>query len=95
MKFVCIADEDTARGFRLAGVATVATLEAATANPECGIVIITEEVAAGMREQVDRFRLEHDRPLIVEIPGPAGSLAGRKGLRRLVQQAVGINVGGT
>ena len=94
MKFVCIADEETARGLRLAGVNAVASLEAAAADPECGIVIITEEFAAGRREEVDRFRLEHDRPLIVEIPGPAGPLAGRKGVSRLVRQAVGINIGG-
>lgn len=102
MTFFCIADEDTARGFRLAGVAgamveTVAqaraALERAAAAPECGIVILTEQVAAGIRAEVDKFRLERARPLIVEIPGPAGPQAGRKSLRRFVQEAAGISVG--
>ncbi len=101
MKFYCIADEDTVRGFRLAGVegcvvtsATEATeaLHAAAAPAEHGIIILTQQVAAWMRGQVDAFRLERDRPLLVEIPGPGGALAGRKTLRQLVHSAVGIRV---
>lgn len=102
MKFYCIADEDTVRGFGLAGVngqAVTTPAEAAAAiaraagQPDCGIVVITQPVAAGIREQVDTIRLERDRPLIVEIPGSEGPLPGRKSLRRLVQEAVGIRVG--
>ena len=102
MKFYCIADEDTVRGFRLAGVAgqTVTTPEQAaaavlqaTALAEPGILILTEHVAAGIREQVDAIRLERDHPLIVVIPGPSGPQVGRKSLREFVQEAVGISVG--
>ena len=102
MKFYCIADEDTARGFRLAGIeAQVATtaeqaraaIDAAAARPDCGVVIITEKVAAWIRQQVEMIRLTRDRPLIVEIPGPEGPLSGRKSLREFVQEAVGISVG--
>lgn len=102
MKFYCIADEDTARGFRLAGVAALtavstaqaeAALEEITALPDCGIIIITERVAEMIRPRVNEIREGRDRPLIVEIPGPDGPLAGRKSLRELVQEAVGISVG--
>ncbi len=102
MKFCCIADEDTVRGFRLAGVAgqvvstpaqAAAAVEQAVAQADCGIVILTESVAAGIRQQVDAIRLERERPLIVEIPGPEGPLPGRKSLRQLVQEAVGMRVG--
>ena len=102
MTFYCIADEVTVRGFRLAGVAgrAVATaaeaaeaLAEAVARPDCGIVILLDKVAAGIRTQVDAIRLERERPLIVEIPGPEGPLAGRRSLRALVQEAVGISVG--
>jgi len=101
VRFYCIADEDTVRGFRLAGVeGRVATsareaaeaLNHAVAHAEHGIVILTQQVSAWMREQVDAFRLGRDRPLLVEIPGPAGPLAGRKTLRQLVHCAVGIRV---
>ena len=58
MKFYCIADEDTVRGLRLAGVSgqAVATaqeasaaLATAAADPENGIIILTQNVAAGIR----------------------------------------------
>jgi vacuolar-type H+-ATPase subunit F/Vma7 len=39
------------------------------------------------------IRLERDRLLIVEIPGPEGPLSGRKSLREFVQEAVGVSVG--
>ena len=101
MKFFCIADEDTVRGFQLAGVAgqvvttpdeAAVALEAATARSDCGVVVISENVASGICRQVEAMRLQRDRPLIVAIPGPQGSLPGRKSLRRFVQEAVGIRV---
>jgi V/A-type H+-transporting ATPase subunit F len=102
VKFYCIADEDTTRGFRLAGIGAqvVATAEEArvaidnaVARPDCGIIIITEKVTTLVRPQVEMIRLTRDRPLIVEIPGPEGPLSGRKSLREFVQEAVGISVG--
>lgn len=101
MNFYCIGDEVTVRGFSLAGIAgrvvtsaaeAKAALDDAMANPELGIVILTQAAEAWMREQVDTLRLERDRPLIVEIPGPWGRAAGGRTLRQLVRSAVGINV---
>ncbi len=102
MKFYCIADADTVRGFRLAGVAGEAVdsdaeaadaLERAARRPDLGIVVLTDEVAAGIREAVDAHRMERARPLLVEVPGPAGRMPGRKTLRQFVQEAVGIRIG--
>ncbi len=102
MKFYCIADEDTVRGFRLAGIAgqvvttapqAAIALAAVVARADVGIIILTENVAAGIRGQVDAIRLARTRPLVVEIPGPEGPVTGRKSLREFVQEAVGIRVG--
>ena len=102
MKFFCIADEDTVRGFRLAGIAgkvagtapqAAAALTEAADRADCGIIVLTQKVAAGIRDQVDAIRLARPRPLIVEIPGPEGPLAGRKSLRQFVQEAVGMRIG--
>ena len=102
MKFYCIADEDTARGFRLAGiegesVANPAEAEAALARasmqPEIGVLVLTDIIAAELRALVNEIRLERGHPLIVEIPGPEGPMPGRKTLREFVQEAVGIRVG--
>ena len=101
MKFYCIGDEDTVRGFRLAGIdgqTVIGEEEAASAlrnavqRPGVGVVIITDTVAADIRAQVDAIRLECEQPLLVEVPGPTGPIAGRKSLRQLVQEAVGIRI---
>lgn len=90
------------RGFRLAGVdgqvvtsvpQALAAVEALSARSDCGVLILTEKVAAGIRPQVDQIRLERSRPLMVEIPGPEGLMPGRKRLRQFVQEAVGMRVG--
>ena len=101
MKFYCIGDEDTVRGFRLAGIEgyvvsnpqeAEAALAAVVRRRNAGVVIITDAVAAEIREQVDAVRLDCERPLLVEIPGPQGPISGRKTLRQLVQEAVGIRI---
>jgi len=101
--FYCIADEDTVRGFLLGGVEgeAVATAEQAAAalagaasRSEHGIIVLTEAVASLIRPQVEALRLERDRPLLVEIPGPDGPLPGRKSLRQFVQEAVGVRLEG-
>lgn len=101
MRYYCIADEDTVRGFHLAGLAGQAVsgssqassaLQQALTLPGIGIVILTEQVAALLRDQVEAIRRERERPLIVEIPGPAGSVSGHKTLLQSVQEAVGIRI---
>jgi len=102
MKFFCVADEDSVRGFRLAGIEGEAVATAAEADQairraagrtDLGILILTDAVAADVRELVDDIRMNRDRPLIVEVPGPQGPMPGRKTLRQLVQEAVGIRIG--
>jgi V/A-type H+-transporting ATPase subunit F len=101
MKFHCIADEDTVRGFRLAGVSgdvattgtdAAAAIQAATGRADCAVIILTEKVADNIRPLVEQIRGEREHPLIVEIPGPEGSAHARKNLRQLVQEAVGIRL---
>jgi len=101
VKFYCIGDKDTVRGFRLAGIEAeeAATgdeargaIQRAAAQPDCGIIIISEQVAAWVRQEVDGIRLTRDFPLVVEIPGPEGPLAERKGISDLVREAVGVSV---
>lgn len=75
-RFYCIGDEDTARGFRLAGVEgravsgasdCAAALDEAAARADCGAIIITKAAAELARAKVQEIRLEKARPLIVEI----------------------------
>ena len=102
MKFYCLADEDTVRGFALAGVEgravsraedAAAALEDLCARHDVGIIVMTDVVAAGIRSQIDSVRAERVVPLVVEIPGPRGPMPGRKSLRQSVQEAIGIRLG--
>jgi V/A-type H+-transporting ATPase subunit F len=102
VEFYCIADEDTVRGFRLAGVEGAAVASAAeaeqafarvAARKDLGILIVTDAVAAEARWQVNAIRTSRSLPLIVEIPGPKGPMPGRKTLRQFVQEAIGIRIG--
>jgi len=101
MKFHCIADENTVRGFRLAGLSgevvmagpeAAAAVERAAARPDCGVIVLTEKIADGIRSLVEQLRFERERPVVVIIAGPEGSSQERKSLRQLVQDAVGIRL---
>jgi len=99
-KYLVIADEDTVLGFRSAGVPGVAvadregTLKALqrARNEKTGIVILTEEVGAIAREEVDALRFRGVLPLIVEIPGARGPLPGQRSLADIIRQAIGVKV---
>jgi V/A-type H+-transporting ATPase subunit F len=76
MTFFCIGDEDTVRGFRLAGVEGVVAgtaegvagaLAVAVSRPDCGVVLITRAAAGLARPLVAELRLERARPLLVEL----------------------------
>jgi len=101
MRYYCIADEDTVRGFRLAGIAgqvvtnpaeAATALQLALSLPEIGIVILTERVAAPLRNRIETIRQERESPLMVEIPGPDGPMGDHKSLLQRVQEAVGIHI---
>ena len=100
MQAFCIADEDTVRGFRLAGVpgqAASTAGEAAEALAQarqragCGLLIVTGEVCASLGPELAALRAAGDGPLVVEIPGPGGArpATSPEGLARLVRSIAG------
>jgi V/A-type H+-transporting ATPase subunit F len=99
-RYLVIGDEDAVLGFRCAGVAGVAVNSATEAlaalkgarESKAGIVILTQEVAAMMQEEVDALRFGGRLPMIVEIPGPRGPLSGRKSLSDIIRQAIGVKI---
>ena len=101
MNYFIIGDEDTVLGFELVGVPG-----ARAANPKeaeqafqnalgrrnTGIIVITEAAADMIRPLVDRYVFTLTFPLIVEIPGPEAKKEGRKDIRSLVNEAIGIKI---
>jgi V/A-type H+-transporting ATPase subunit F len=101
VEFFCIGDEETVLGFGLAGIEgksvttpeqTRAALAGALAASDYAVVMITDVVAQGIRPEIEAIRFERERPLIVEIPGPGGPLPGRRSLREVVQEAIGMRI---
>jgi vacuolar-type H+-ATPase subunit F/Vma7 len=49
-----------------------------------------EATAETAREEIDRLKLEVRGPLVVEVPGFAGPLPGRRTPLEMVKQALGL-----
>lgn len=92
---------DTLTGMRLCGVGGVvvhsredaaAALENALADDKAGVILITEKLAAEIREKIDEIKLTMKLPLIVEIPGRHGSARPENFITSYVTQAIGVKL---
>ena len=105
MKVTSITDSVTADGLRLAGIEKAFETEdekeaedvykELLENEEVGIIILTEDLAQKMSEDVLELRKEKKGilPMVIEIPGMEGSVPERREfIDKLVKRAVGIKV---
>jgi V/A-type H+-transporting ATPase subunit F len=101
LKFYVIGDRDTVLGFRLAGIEgqvvnspeeTKTALDKAFQIEDIGIIVIPERVAQTIRTVVDQYIYKTTFPLIIEIPDRLGPVEGRKSVRDMIRQAVGIHL---
>jgi len=101
MDYFLIGDEDALLGFGMVGVDGVMArnaeetrhaLHQALENPDIGIILINENLASLIREEVDRYVFTREFPLILEIPDRLGKREGQKGLRDMVNEAIGIKL---
>ncbi len=99
MDFFIIADPHTYLAFALAGVPggkaetpdqARALLKQALEDPETGLILITERLAEGIREEVDALRWEGGGTLVVEIPDLAGPLPREETLLDRVRSLMGL-----
>lgn len=56
------------------------------------VLILTEEVAVLLEDEVVAWQKSGEFPLIVEIPGINGHLEGKKTLTDAIREAIGISV---
>ena len=101
MKILVIGHPEAVMGFSLAGLegqaATTAdeinqALDAALANKDIGIILVTGEAARMVEARMNKLKLRSSTPLVVEIPGPAGVPADQPSLNELVFRAIGIKI---
>jgi V/A-type H+-transporting ATPase subunit F len=101
MKFFVIGDNDTVLGFRLVGVAgravgnpeeALSALREAVSSKDTGVVLITEKVAAGIRDEVEARHYGLGFPLVLEIPDSSGPDPGRPDIEEIVRKAIGVSI---
>ena len=101
MKFFVIGDHETVLGLRLVGVdgavavgrdAALVALKGAVAKDDVGVVLVTERVAAEIRDEVEARLYGIGFPLVLEIPDSSGPVAGRLEIEEVVRRAIGISV---
>ena len=107
MEYFVIGERELVLGFKLVGVDGAAcgnrteALEAFNRVTGMGdvpvperpkVLILTEDVSSMLDEEVLAWQKKATYPLIVEIPGLNGHLAGKKSLSEAIREAVGIQV---
>ena len=102
MKYFLISDNvDTLAGMRLVGVRGVvmhsqeevkAALEKACADPDVGLVLITDKLVARCSELVFSYKLTRKRPLIVEMPDRHSDQTPGDSIRRYISEVVGVKI---
>lgn len=59
---------------------------------ECGLLILTEDVADSLGQELVEWQVSGQYPLIVEVPSLAGHRADRKTLLDSIREAIGIRL---
>ena len=102
MKYFLISDNvDTLAGMRLVGVRGVVVhepeemnqaREKACADPEIGLVLITDKLVAKCADVVFAYKLNRKRPLIVEMPDRHSDTNPGDSIRHYISEAVGVKI---
>ena len=101
MKFYVIGDDETVLGFRLVGVAgsvvgeredALLALREAVKDKEIGVVLVTEKVAAAIRDEVEARLYGLGFPLVLEIPDSSGPDPERPDIEEIVRKAIGVSI---
>ena len=96
-KIAVIGDYDSIYGFQTLGLSICPVREEGKEKLrqlalECGIIYITEALAAELPEEIGRYK-EQVMPAIIQIPGVSGNTgAGVEGVKKTVEQAVGSDI---
>jgi V/A-type H+-transporting ATPase subunit F len=101
MKLMVIGHPEAVLGFSLVGVGGHPATNAVEANqaldemlsqPDVGIILVTEDVAAMIETRMEQLKMHSTVPLVVEIPGPEESRTGKPPLSEVVKRAIGIKI---
>ena len=93
MNYFVIGEREIVLAFGLVGVkgAEVVTKDEAL-KAFYKVLILTEEVSQLLENEVLAWQKQGNFPLIVEVPGIYGPLAGKKSLTDSIREAIGIQI---
>lgn len=102
MKLYTLSDNiDTAMGMRMAGIEgevlhtaeeVTAALTRVMADPQIGIVLMTEKLIQTCPNIIYRYKLGQKSPLIVEIPDRHGAGDVSQMIEKYVGEAIGVKL---
>jgi len=101
MKIACICDNDTAMGFRLAGIKDVYVPKndgvkiwnEISDRDDIGIVFVTEKIAEDIGKYLKDYRIRNNIPIVVEIPDKKGRKKDHVDfVSHLIKKAVGVEI---
>ena len=101
MEFFVIGDRDTVLGLRLAGVAGCTVTDRASASTalrdalsreNTGVVLVTEPIAAQLRNEMNEHVFGTGWPILLEIPDASGPSPTRPSVADIVRKATGISL---
>ena len=102
MRYFAISDNvDTLTGLRMAGIEgcvvhergeTQEAIAAAIADPEIGILLVTEGLAKLCAEDLDPMKQRGTRPIVVEIPDRHGTGRSPDSITRYIRESIGVKI---
>lgn len=102
MKYFLISDNvDTLAGMQLVGVRGVVVhaadevekaLQTACADPDVGVVLITDKLVSGNTDLVFGYKMKNKRPLIVEMPDRHSETNPGENIKRYISEVVGVKI---
>ena len=102
MKYFVVTDStDTQVGLRLAGIEGQVVrepeqarqaIQAAAADPEIGVLLITEHLAGVCADLIAPMKLTAHRPLVIEIPDRHSVGRSSDSITRYIREAIGVKL---
>ena len=101
MKIVAIGGRAFVAGLRLAGVTGIQTntpdetlkeIELLIQDKDVGLILVSDDLAKGIRDKLTAIRAKRSIPLIFEVPAPGSDTAGKEPAeyRNMLKQILGV-----
>jgi len=101
MKFCIISDKYTGKGFQLVGFEHIeiskdddikSVFTEITKREDIGCILITEQIAKSIKDEIYNFRKHHHIPIIFTLPGLYDKKDEVKKISDIIKETIGFKV---